>query len=59
MKKEVRQVPEEQRPRSETTKAPDKDLKQIIAAARRLQSFKVVDARAIEDVLYDRQGMPK
>ena len=59
MNKEVLRVLEEERARREAAKSPGKDLESIIAAARRLQSFAVVDQRPIDDILYDDQGMPK
>ena len=59
MNKEVLRVLEEERARREAAKFPGKDLESIIAAARRLQSFAVVDQRPIDDILYDEQGMPK
>jgi hypothetical protein len=59
MNKEVLRVLEEERARREAAKSPGKDLESIIATARRLQSFAVVDQRPIDDILYDEQGMPK
>ena len=59
MNKEVLRVLEEERARREAAKAPSKDVDSIKAAARRLQSFALVDQRAIEEILYDAEGMPK
>ena len=57
--KEVLRVLEAERVRREAAKPPAKDLDRIMEAARRLQSFAIVDPRPIEDILYDEQGMPK
>jgi hypothetical protein len=59
MNKEVIRVLEEERARREAAKSPLKDMDSILAAARRLQSFVVVDQRPIEALLYDKEGMPK
>lgn len=59
MNKEVLRVLEEERARREVAKSPAKDMDTILAAARRLQSFAVVDQRPMEAVLYDDDGMPK
>jgi 23S rRNA pseudoU1915 N3-methylase RlmH len=59
MNKEVLRVLEEERARREAAKSPAKDMDSIMAAARRLQSFAVVDQRPIEEILYDEEGMPK
>ena len=59
MNKEVLRVLEEERARREAAKSPAKDMDSIMVAARRLQSFAVVDQRPIEAVLYDDEGMPK
>jgi len=58
MNKEVLRALEEERARREAAKSPAKDMGSLMAAARRLQSFAVVDQRPIEDVLYDDEGMP-
>ena len=57
--KEVLRVLEEERARREAAKSPAKDMEGIMAAARRLQSFSVVDQRPVEEILYDEHGMPK
>ncbi len=59
MNKEVLRVLEEERARREAAKSPAKDMDSIMVAARRLQSFAVVDPRPIETILYDDEGMPK
>lgn len=59
MNKEVFRVLEEERMRREAAKSPAKDMDRIMAAARRLQSFAVVDQRPIEEILYDEEGMPR
>lgn len=59
MNKEVLRVLEEERARREAAKSPAKDMEGIMAAARRLQSFSVVDQRPVEEILYDEHGMPK
>ena len=59
MNKEVLRVLEEERARREASKSPTKDTASINAAARRLQSFAVLDERPIEELLYDAEGMPK
>ena len=59
MNTEVLHVMEQERTRREAAKAPSKDIDSIKAAARRLQSFALVDQRAIEEILYDEEGMPK
>ena len=56
--KEVLRVLEEERARREAAKSPAKDMEGIMAAARRLQSFSVVDQRPVEEILYDEHGMP-
>lgn len=59
MNKEVLRVLEEERNRREAANAPSKDIDSIMAAARRLQSFALIDQRPIEEILYDEHGMPK
>ena len=59
MKREVLRVLEEERNRREAASAASKDIDSIKAAARRLQSFALIDQRAIEEILYDEHGMPK
>jgi plasmid stability protein len=59
MNKEVLRVLEEERARRERGKSPVKNMDGIMAAARRLQSFAVVDQRTIGELLYDEDGMPK
>ncbi len=59
MNKEVLRLLEEERARREAAKAQAKDMDSIMASARRLQSFAVVDQRPVEEILYDEQGMPK
>lgn len=59
MNKEVLRVLEVERSRREAATAPSKDVESIRAAARRLQSFALVDQRAVEEILYDDEGMPK
>lgn len=59
MNKEVLRLLEEERARREAAKVPSKDIDSIKAAARRLQSFALVDQRAINEILYDEEGMPK
>lgn len=59
MNKEVLRVLEAERSRREAATAPSKDVESIRAAARRLQSFALVDQRAFEEILYDDEGMPK
>lgn len=59
MNKEVLRVLEEERARREAARTQSKDIDSIMAAARRLQSFAVVDQRHMDDVLYDAEGMPK
>ena len=59
MNKEVLRVLEVERSRREAATAPSKDIESIRAAARRLQSFALVDQRAVEEILYDDEGMPK
>lgn len=59
MNKEVLRVLEEERNRREAASAPSKDIDSIKAAAHRLQSFALIDKRAIEEILYDENGMPK
>lgn len=58
MNKEVLRVLEEERARREASQAIVKDMGSIMLAARRLQSFAVIDHRPIEDILYDNEGMP-
>jgi len=50
---------QEERARRQAAKSPAKGMDSVMAAARRLQSFAVVDQRPIEAVLYDDEGMPK
>ena len=59
MNKEVLRVLEEERVRREAADSSTKNMGSILAAARRLQGFAVLDQRPMEDVLYDGQGMPK
>ena len=59
MNKEVLRVLEAERIRREAASVPSKDIDSIKAAARRLQSFALIDQRAIEEILYDENGMPK
>jgi phosphoribosylaminoimidazole-succinocarboxamide synthase len=59
MNKEVLRVLEEERMRREAARSPVKDIERIIEAARRLQSFAVIDPRPVEEILYDEHGMPK
>lgn len=56
---EIIRVLEEERARREGAVPPVKNMAEIMEAAQRSQSFKVVDARPIEDILYDEAGMPK
>lgn len=59
MNKEVLRVLEEERTRRVAAGTPSKDIDSIKAAARRLQSFALIDQRAIDEILYDEHGMPK
>ena len=59
MNKEVLRVLEEERARREAAKSPAKDMSGILAAARRLQSFAVLDARPMGELLYGEDGLPK
>ena len=59
MNKEILRVLEAERIRREAASVPSKDIDSIKAAARRLQSFALIDQRAIEEILYDENGMPK
>jgi 23S rRNA pseudoU1915 N3-methylase RlmH len=59
MNKEVLRVLEEERTRREAAKAPTKDMASVMMAAHRLQSFAVLDQRAVDELLYDEEGMPR
>jgi hypothetical protein len=59
MDKEIIRVLEEERVKREAETPPVKDMGEIMDAARRLQDFRVLGNRAIDDLLYDREGMPK
>ena len=59
MNREVLRVLEEERARRQAAHASVKDMDGILEAARRLQSFAVLDDRPIDDLLYDKEGMPR
>jgi hypothetical protein len=56
---EIISVLEDERARRELAPPERKNMAEILEAARRLQSFKVLDDRSLEDILYDDEGMPK
>jgi hypothetical protein len=59
MNKEILRVLEEERLKREGAMPPEKNIDEIMAAAQRLQRFKVRDKRPIDEILYDKGGMPK
>lgn len=57
--KEILRLLEEERIRREGSARPAKDIDRIVQAARSLQGFAVVDQRGVDELLYDKEGMPK
>lgn len=59
MNREIIRVLENERVRRQRAASSGKNMVEIMEAARRLQSFHVVDTRPVEVILYDEAGMPR
>lgn len=59
IQKEIISVLEAERVRRNGAARPAKNMVHILEAARRLQSYRVIDDRPVDEVLYDVDGMPK
>lgn len=59
MNKEMLHLLEDERARREAIARPKKSLEAIMAAAREVQRFAVIDNRPMDEILYNHEGMPK
>lgn len=59
MNKEAIRLLEEARALRESTSAPRRDEKTVAQILKNLHALPILDARPMEEILYDEDGMPK